>query len=134
MSPVKSRTFCGEYSLSLPTRSALQACHVDIKNICLLCNSEVETDIHLLIFLAQQLEPFGSGFPWGTSPQWRFSKVPSISTIKSGSVAVMPWSCPPLGRVKCNVNVSIDLRNNRTSFGFIIRDHEGKFLAGGVGS
>ncbi|KAM7506702.1 hypothetical protein LguiA_017155 [Lonicera macranthoides] len=44
----------------------------------------------------------------------------------------MPWSCPPLGCVKCNVNASIDSRNNCTGFGFIIRDHEGNFLVGGA--
>ncbi|KAM7509292.1 hypothetical protein LguiA_019745 [Lonicera macranthoides] len=68
-----------------------------------------------------------------TIMQWRYSKASINSTVNSGSTAVMPWSCPRLGLVKCNVNASIDSRNNRTGFEFIIRDHEGNFLAEEVG-
>ncbi|KAM7523192.1 hypothetical protein LguiA_013094 [Lonicera macranthoides] len=75
------------FFLSLPTKSALQARHVDIENICPLCNSEVETDIHLLISclevraiwvmssVGDQFASYNSCINWWNAIRLRASKV-----------------------------------------------------------
>ncbi|KAJ8747955.1 hypothetical protein K2173_001429 [Erythroxylum novogranatense] len=40
------------------------------------------------------------------------------------------WQKPPINWVKCNVNASVDKRRHQSSFGAILRDHQGTFMMG----
>lgn len=43
------------------------------------------------------------------------------------------WEPPPLGVLKCNVDTALFGEENKASFGFILRDHAGAFVAAGNG-
>ncbi|KAM7514762.1 hypothetical protein LguiA_004345 [Lonicera macranthoides] len=43
------------------------------------------------------------------------------------------WQCPLLSSVKCNMDASLDEANNFSKFGFVLRDHSSRVIAGGSG-
>ncbi|KAM7509259.1 hypothetical protein LguiA_019712 [Lonicera macranthoides] len=65
--------------------------------------------------------------------QWRSSRECNRLCTSQASNDESLWERPQPDYVKCNVNASLDNVNAKTGFKFLVRDHEGKFVAGGAG-